>query len=69
MPEDLRKLRPGDEVWKGDVPMIVNINRLKETASLGFSYANGSYLDVEISFMTADGLVKDLGLKLVEKGT
>lgn len=68
MPGELGKLRPGDEVWKGEVPMIVNINRLQETASLGFSYADGRYLDVEVSFLTAEGLVKDLELKMAEKG-
>jgi hypothetical protein len=69
MPEELGKHRCGDEVWKGDVPMIVNINRLEEMASLGFSYADGRYLQVDISFVTAEGLVKDLELKLAEKGT
>lgn len=53
---------PGEEVWGGDVPMIVCMNRPQETASLQFTYANGSSLDVPISLATAEGLVKDLRL-------
>lgn len=47
--------------------MIVQINRLQEMASLEFSYADGRHLSLEISFVTADGLVKDLGFKLEKK--
>jgi hypothetical protein len=54
--------QPGDEAWGGDVPMIVCLNRLQESASLQFTYANGSSLDVPISLATAEGLVKDLRL-------
>jgi hypothetical protein len=60
----LKKLQPqpGNEAWGGDVPMIVCLNRLQESASLQFTYADGSSLDIPISLATADGLVKDLGL-------
>ncbi len=56
------------EVWKGDVPMIVNLNRGDQAASLGFTYANGSSLDVPITISTAEALIKDLGLKRMEEG-
>ena len=59
--------QPGDEAWGGDVPMIVCMNHLQETASLQFTYADGSSLDVPISLETAEGLVKDLRLKPTEK--
>jgi hypothetical protein len=60
----LKKIQPqpGDESWGGDVPMIVCLNRIQETASLQFTYADGSGLDVPISLATAEGLVKDLSL-------
>lgn len=62
----LTKLQPqqGDEAWGGDVPMIVCLNRLQESSSLQFTYADGSSLDVPVSLATAEGLVKDLSLKL-----
>lgn len=59
--------QPGDEYWKGDLPMIVFLNRMNATASLEFTYADGRHLSVPISFQTAEGLVKDLDLKLEEK--
>lgn len=61
----LKNLTPqlGDEAWGGDVPVIVCLNRLQESASLQFTYADGSSLDVPISLATADGLVKDLRLE------
>lgn len=60
----LKKMQPqaGDEAYGGDVPMIVCLNRLQESASLQFTYADGSSLDVPISLATAEGLVKDLRL-------
>jgi hypothetical protein len=65
---ELGALKPGDEYWKGDVPMLVFVNRLQERATLEFSYANGSHLSTEISFVTALGLITDLNLKLERKG-
>lgn len=55
----------GEEIWKADLPVIVYINRLQETASLGFTMASGASLNVPISFATAEGLVRDLDLKEV----
>lgn len=69
MPLIIGELKSGEEIWKGDVPMIVMINRLQETASLGFQYAHGTYMDVDVSFAMAELLVKELGLKRVGKGT
>ena len=63
----LKKIKgqPGDEAWGGDmIPMIVCLNRIQETASLQFTYADGSGVDVPISLATAEGLVKDLRLTL-----
>jgi hypothetical protein len=59
----------GDETWAGDAPMIVRINRLQKTASLEFTYADGRHLSLEISFSTAEGLIKDLNFTLGEKGS
>lgn len=66
----LKKIQPqpGDEAYGGDVPMIVCLNRLQESASLQFTYADGSSLNVPISLATAEGLVKDLMLAQVQGG-
>jgi hypothetical protein len=56
--------QPGDETWGGDIPMLVFLNRIQESAALHFTYADGSSLSVEISVATAEGLVKDLRLTL-----
>lgn len=68
MKDELGALSPGDEYWHGDVPMLVFLNRVKEAASLEFSYADGRHLSTPISFVTATGLITDLEMKLKKKG-
>lgn len=59
---------PGDEYWRGDAPMLVFLNRIQETASLEFRYADGQHLSTPISVGTAIGLIQDLSMKLEKKG-
>jgi hypothetical protein len=66
--EELGKLRPGDEVWMGVDPFLVCMNRIRETASLQYSTNNGATVDVALGIDTALGLIRDLNMKLTEKG-
>jgi hypothetical protein len=57
--------RPGDELWKSSLPIIVFFSRAEGHASLEITMANGEHLSAPISLQTAEGLVKDLGMKRI----
>lgn len=68
MKDEIGAPRPGDELWKSSLPVIVFISRAGGYASLDFTMANGAHLSAPISIQTADGLIKDLEMKRIGKG-
>jgi hypothetical protein len=67
MTEGIGDERPGDELWKCSLPVIVFISRAGGYASLDFTMANGAHLSAPISIHTADGLINDLQMKRLKR--
>lgn len=66
--DDIGKLGPGDETWKGFDPFFVHLNRIHKTAWLEYGLASGGGVSSQLSFETAEGLIRDLHMKLQDKG-